>query len=267
MQIPKGRSFYHRIVSEPLILIPVTAEDAARAKRRKVMAWIALLLTIAAAGAWIYKRSTDPLRAQQAFDAAQGLFGLAHYEQAIVACDRAIALRPDFTEAFILRGRSHVAMYDVEQAIPDFTRAMEIRPRDPQALLERGQAYLDQKNYRAAIADADAAISIDPKDPKLSRAYNLRGTLLRALGDPQKAIAAFDSAVELEPNSDNYYQRGATYQLVGDYQHAISDFTQAISLDPDRPAAYFARAEAERALGHMEQAQTDHAQGRYLDGR
>jgi tetratricopeptide (TPR) repeat protein len=248
----------------PLILIPVAPEDIQRKKRRTAMAVLALLLTVAAIGAWIYKRSTDPLRAQESFDAAQRLFATARYNQAIVSCDRAIVLKPDFAEAYVLRGRSHVAQYEPERGIPDFTKAIELRPRDPDALLDRARAYIDQKNYPAAIADAAAALALDPN---LASAYNLRGVVLRALGAPKKAIGEFDRAAELEPSQDNYYQRGATYQILGDHQRAIQDFTEAIAWDPDKAQAYFARAESERAIGETEQAKEDHARGRYLDGR
>ncbi len=248
----------------PLVLIPVAAEDFQRKKRRTVLALLALLLVVVAAGAWIYKRSTDPLRAQQSFDAAQRLYAVARYNQAVVSCDRAIALKPDFAEAYVLRGRSHVAQYEPERGIPDFTKAIELRPRDPEALLDRARAYIDQKNYPAAIADAASALALDPN---LSRAYNLRGVVLRTLGAPKKAIEEFNRAAELEPNQDNYYQRGATYQILGDHQRAIQDFSEAIAWDPDKAQAYFARAESERALGETEQAQEDHAHGRYLDGR
>ena len=248
----------------PLVLIPVTAEDVERKKRRIAVALSVLSLAVLAAGAWAYKRSTDPLRAQDSFDAAQRLFAVARYNQAIVSCDRAIGLKPDFADAYVLRGSAHMAQYEPDLGIPDFTKAIELRPGDPDALLDRARAYVDQKNYPAAIADAAAALSLDPK---LASAYNLRGVVLRALGAPKKAIEEFDRATELEPNQDNYFQRGATYQILGDHQRAIADFTEAISRAPDKAQAYFARAESERALGETEQANQDHAQGRYLDGR
>src|SRR5580700_7502068 len=266
--VPYGDLLYHRIVTEPLepevpqppeaaneveaagesplVLIPVMADDVARQKRRRVLRWLVAVLTVLAIAGWMYKKSTDPLRAQESCDAAQRLFAVARYNQAIVACDRAVALKPDFADAYMLRGRSYVAQYESERGIPDFTKTMELRPLDPQGPIERAHAYINQKDYAAAIADLDSALVLDSK---LARAYNLRGTALRALGQPQKAIAEFDRAAEIEPNSDNYFQRGATYQILGDHQRAIQDFTLAISWDPDKPQTYFARAESERAVG------------------
>lgn len=248
----------------PLVLIPLTAQDVARKVRRARLAWILAILAAAAVAGWMYKRSSDPIRAQQAFDAAQRLFEVARYDETIASCDRAVQLKPDLAEAYLLRGKAHVALYEGDRAIADFTKAVELRSRDPQVLLERASAYLDRKNYTAAIADATTILAIDPN---LARAHNLRGTALRGAGDAQAAIAEFTRAVEIAPNSDNYYQRGATYQLLADHRRAIEDFTQAIAWDADKPQAYFARAESERALGQTEEAGKDHLHGRILDGR
>jgi tetratricopeptide (TPR) repeat protein len=248
----------------PLALVPLTAEDVARKSRRVKLVWISAILAIAAVCGWIYKRSSDPIRARQEFDAAQRLFDQARYDQAIVSCDRALGFTPDFAEAYLLRGKAHIALYQGDRAIADFSKAVGLRSRDPQVLLERASAYLEQKKYTAAIADATAVLAIDPNS---ARAHNFRGTALRGMGDAQAAIAEFTRAVEIEPNSDNYYQRGATYQLLADHRHAIEDFTQAIGLDSDKPQAYFARAESERALGQTVEAEKDHLRGRILDGR
>ena len=251
-------------VDSPLTLIPMTAEDAARETRRKRAIWIAIVVAVALLAGWAYKRSTDPLRAQQSLDAAKQLYDDARYAQAIVACDRAVGLKPDLVEAYLLRGRAHAAVYQHDEAVGDFTRAIALQPADPRSFLERASVYVDRKNYGAAIADAKAALALNPK---LSAAYNLWGTALRGLGDSKTAVTEFTNAVEIEPTFDNLFQRGATYQLTGDHQRALDDFTQAIALLPDQPQAYFARAESERALGMTGQAEIDHRRGRVLDGK
>lgn len=250
--------------SAPLVLIPVTAEDVARKARRVKLAWALGIVAVALIAGWIYKRSTDPIRAKEAFDAAQRLFNVARYDQTVLSCDRAISFKPDYTEAYLLRGRARMALYDSSGAIADFGKAIQFRPRDPQPLMERASALVDEKQYAAALADATAALAIDPK---LARAYNLRGTARRGMGDAAGAVSEFAHAVEIQPNSDNYYQRGATYQLLADHRHAVEDFTQAIAWDPDKPQAYYARSESERALGENKEADADHLQARILDGR
>jgi tetratricopeptide (TPR) repeat protein len=245
-------------------LIPVTAEDVARRRSRIVFLSVTAALAIAAAGGWIYKRSTDPLRAQESYDAGQRLFSITRYDQAILSCDRAIALKPNFPDAYLLRARCRLMSYDDLGAIPDFTKAIELRPRDAAALLDRGGVYLLVKDYAAAIADASAALAIDSR---LAAAYNLRGRAQREGGHPQKALEDFNRAVEINPDGDNYYQRGAAEQLLGQHKLAIADFSESIEYTPNMAEGYFARAESERALGDTEAAERDHRHARILDGR
>jgi tetratricopeptide (TPR) repeat protein len=251
-------------VQKPLVLLPVSPQDFARRKRRARFALVLVLVLVAAGVAWIYRRSTDPLRARQAYDAGERLYRIARYSEAILSFDSAIAIQPNFAEAYLLRGRSRRGVNDLERAIADFSQVVRLRPNSSDAYVDRGLAYLETKNYTQAINDSNHALEIDPK---LAAAYNLRATVERAQGDLNKALADFTRALELYPDLDNYYQRGATYQLMGEHQKAIKDFDEAVAFSPYSAQAYFARAESKRAIGDEQGARRDHLQGRILDGR
>jgi len=250
--------------SSPLILVPVTAEDAAR-RTRRIRAGLgigaALVIIVAAV---IYKRSVDPIHAQESYDAGVRLLKIARYNQAILSFDRAVALRADFADAYLLRGKAYVGEAKTDRAIRDFSKVIELRPNDPNALLERGSAYLELKDFQRAIEDSNRALALDPK---LGAALNLRGVAIRTMGDPRKALEDFKRAVELAPSEDNYYQRGATYQMIGEHRLAIADFDRVIEFKPDEAPGYFARAESRRAIGDERGAKADHLRGRILDGR
>ncbi|HSR08329.1 MAG TPA: hypothetical protein VLM42_14340, partial [Bryobacteraceae bacterium] len=62
---PSGK--HPEAASKPLILIPVTAEDVQRQKRRRLLKWLAGLLIAMLVAAIIYKRVTDPRNAREAF--------------------------------------------------------------------------------------------------------------------------------------------------------------------------------------------------------
>jgi tetratricopeptide (TPR) repeat protein len=250
--------------ANPLILVPMTADDDARKRRRTKLIWVLAVLAMVGATAYLYRRSQTPRLSQEAFEAGQRLFAVARYPQAILSFDRAVALNPGFEEAYLMRGRSHSAQYENDQALADFTRAIELSPRDTRPLLQRSSAYFLDKKFDLAVADASAAIAADPK---LASAYNLRGMALREQGKLTEALADLNQAVALAPNPDNYFQRGATFQLLGEYRPAIADFTSTIEFQPDVAHGYFARAECERALGDAEAAKKDHQKGRILDGR
>lgn len=250
--------------AQHLILVPVEAEDVARTRRgRFAILWLVVIVLVGAA-ALLYKRSVDPIHAQESYELGVRMLSIEHYSQAIIAFDRAISLQSSYPDAYLMRARALVADNQTERAIRDFTKAIEVRPSDPQPLIERGKAYIDLKDYQAAITDANAAVGIDTN---LNTAYNLRGTAIRAMGNPQGALADFTHAVALAPNAANYFDRGSTYQMLGQDRLAVADFNEVIAFTPDTAAGYFARAKSKRAIGDFAGAQRDHDQGRKLDGR
>jgi tetratricopeptide (TPR) repeat protein len=249
---------------EPLVLIPVTADDVARRTRRIRTTIIVAVAAILFATGYLYKLYVDPLNARQSFDAGTRLFKIARYNQAILSFDRAVALKPDLVEAYLMRGKSYVGNAQPDKALADFAKVIELSPSDPTGWHERGAAYLDLNKFDEAIADASKAIAVKPT---LAAAYNLRGSAIRKRGDPAKALEDFNRAVELEPSADNYYQRGATYQLLGEHRKAIADFDQVINIIPDLGNAFFSRAESKRAIGDVDGAEQDHRRGRILDGK
>jgi tetratricopeptide (TPR) repeat protein len=248
---------------QPLVLIPVTAEDVARARRHKIFIGLAAALVLLAAGGILYKRIMDPRNAREAYDAGLRLMTATRYEQAALNFSRVIDLKPDFADAYRMRGRVYVAEYRPDPAIQDFTKVIQLVPGDATALVERGFARLDKKDYSNAIADADHAIRLTPK---LARAYTLRGTARRAASDPAGALEDFASAIQLQPDLENYFQRASTYQLLNQHRAAIEDFTNAIQADPQQPHIYFARALSESAVGDSAAARQDIAAGRKIDG-
>jgi tetratricopeptide (TPR) repeat protein len=163
-----------------------------------------------------------------------------------------------------MRAKALVADNQTERSFHDFSQIIEMRPSDPQPLIERGMAYIELKDYQAAIGDANAALALDTNQ---GRAYNLRGTAVRNMGNLQGALADFDRAVNLLPDVSNYFERGTTYQMLGEHEKAIADFTKMIEFRPDTAAGYFARAKSRRALGDIQGAEQDHLTGRIIDGR
>jgi tetratricopeptide (TPR) repeat protein len=246
-----------------VVLVPISAEDFSRRKSRIGWGVAGVILVILAAAGYMYKRSVDPMHARESFDAGTRLFKIARYNEAILSFDRAIALKPDMVDAYLMRGKSYVGKADPEQALLDFTKVIEISPSNPVGWLARGAAYLDLNNLPSAIEDATHAIAANPEE---AAAYSLRGSAERNGGNTKKALEDFNRAVELQPSPGNFFERGSTYQLLGEHKLAIVDFDRVIEVIPDLASAFFARAESRRALGDLAGAHQDHLQGRILDG-
>jgi tetratricopeptide (TPR) repeat protein len=83
-------------------------------------------------------------------------------------------------------------------------------------------------------------VTID-QHPDKALAYASRGNIY-ALSDPQRAVADFDRAIELEPNfAAAYFARSKTYVDQQNVQGAIADLDQAIQLSPNYADAYLNR--------------------------
>jgi tetratricopeptide (TPR) repeat protein len=99
-------------------------------------------------------------------------------------------------------------------------------------LLEQGNSKFDNGDYKSAIAAYDQAIKLNPNS---AAAYNYRGFTRSSLGDKQPTIT--------------------------NYAQAINDYNQAIKLKPDFATAYnnrgslhFDRGDTQAAIADYDQA-------------
>ena len=121
---------------KPVVLIPVTADDVAREKRRKVALLTAVCLVVLVAAFLAYKKITTPRDAREAYDAGQRLFKATRYEQAALNFSRTIDLQPAFADAYRMRARVYVAQSNADSAIRDFSKVLELDATDAGTLVE-----------------------------------------------------------------------------------------------------------------------------------
>ncbi len=70
--------------------------------------------------------------------------------------------------------------------------------------------------------------------------YNNRGVTYDNLKQAEQALADYNRAIELDPQSAKaYLNRGTTYSDLGQAEQALADYNRAIELDPQDATAYF----------------------------
>src|SRR3954447_21019723 len=100
----------------------------------------------------------------------------------------------------------------------------------------RGLAYAKRGGLENAIADFDEAIRLNPQS---ARPYNDRGFTYARQGNFDRAIADYSEAIRLDPRYVLALRnRGFAYYVEREYDRAISDYNVAIQLDPKDIAAY-----------------------------
>lgn len=126
--------------------------------------------------------------------------------------------------------------------------------------LGKGQAFYELKQYEKAIKAFSSAIDLDPN---LAKAYAKRGDAYTYLGDYPLAIKDFNKAINLDPNESVYL-----IPLVHAYQQytltalngepALEDYNRLIELNPKDPIAYSVRGDAYTKLGQYNLAIEDY---------
>ncbi|MBR1135204.1 MULTISPECIES: tetratricopeptide repeat protein [Bradyrhizobium] len=138
------------------------------------------------------------------------------------------------------RGVSNEALGRRDRALSDFDAAIALLPEFPNAYLYRGIIWGDEREYQRALQDFLTASKLNPGDPLV---FNNLGNVYEKLGELDRAIENYGLAIRLRSDyAPAYYNRARTYVLKQDEERAIADYDKAIALQPTYEDAYVNRA-------------------------
>lgn len=118
---------------------------------------------------------------------------------------------------------------------------------------------VDKVNAVRIAESGDVYSELIEEFPAEGRYYTLRASSWWALGKPDKALADFDTAIEIgyrEPHA--YVSRGLFYASTGKFDQAVADYDEALKLDPESTAPLINRAAARMGQGEFDKAITDY---------
>ena len=177
-------------------------------------------------------------------DAIEKWRAIAHVAE---GTDNALAAAAWFSVGYLLQNEN------LEDAILAYDEAIHLKPDLAEAYTNRGNVKIELGRHVEAIADYDEAIRL--KDDK---AYTNRGVSKTALGRHDDAMADHDEAIRRNPNfAEAYSNRGATKAALRRYNDAITDYDKAIHLKPDLAEAYRNRGNTKVVLGRKDEARKD----------
>ena len=106
-----------------------------------------------------------------------------------------------------------------------------------------------------ALAAYDTAIRLQPN---YAEVYNNRGNVKSGLGSHDAALDDYEEAIRLNPNfAEVYSNRGAMKFSLGRHTAALTDLNEAIRLQPDFMNAYINRGIAQLGLNNVDEAEAD----------
>jgi tetratricopeptide (TPR) repeat protein len=148
--------------------------------------------------------------------------GLGHLDLSIEAYNKALAIRPDYADAYNNMGNTLKDQGKLEEAIKAYIRALAIKPDNADAYSNMGIALKEQGKLEEAMEAYNKALAIKPD---YAKAYNNMGIALKEQGKLEEAIGAFNQALAIKPdNAKAYYNMGNALRDQGKLEEAIEAF-------------------------------------------
>ena len=143
------------------------------------------------------------------------------------------ALADQIQDTFFQTRQSVTANKDCIGTVADLDRLIKQKPDYAEAYIMRGIALHKQGHNQIAVSDFTKALALDSGNKKQlkARAYLARGICYRSMGQDQKAIADFCKAIAVDPKlSLAYRERASLYSKQGRRSLAEKDYEKALDL-------------------------------------
>lgn len=128
---------------------------------------------------------------------------------------------------------------DISGSVKWFQKAISINPNDEIAHLKIANIFLYSKEYPKAFAQINTVLQQNVYN---AEAYFLKGMCYKDMGDLDKALSSFQTAVQTEPKYyDGFMQLGLLYTKKND-PLALQYFENAIRVDSLNTEAHYAKA-------------------------
>jgi tetratricopeptide (TPR) repeat protein len=162
-----------------------------------------------------------------------------HPDKAAALLQQAVALQPDFPEAWSDLGQAKLVLLDEAGALTAFRRSVELDPENPISRYRLGAAYLREGKAHEAVAHLKESFRLMPDNQ--STLYSLQSAL-REDGQAEEAARVKAKLTELLRNIDKESQSafaalrlnndGAALEKNGDLKGAFEKYRSAVTLDP-----------------------------------
>lgn len=174
----------------------------------------------------------------------------------------------DATERF-KRGEEYLQSSNWKEAIREFESAIALKPDWAEAYFNLGMAHskcphTDQdksKHDRAAMTAFETTVRLKPT---WAEAHNELGERYRASGQSEQAVKAFEQAIRLKPDfADAHLNLGIAHVYKGRYKEGLKSLNESVRIEPGLARAhnligltYLAMEERDKAMQEYDRLKT-----------
>ena len=162
-----------------------------------------------------------------------------------------VRLEPDSTENRLLLGRLYTLNHDSAHAEEQFKAAQKIDPDSEDVVLNIAGLYSEQGDNKRAVQVLTAL----PDDDQTAKTLYALGQTYDQMKDTKNALAAYQKAMDLEPDNLDVERALAQAQLTdGQDDAALKSFKDVAAGDPSDAQSLLRIAEIERRQGKYDDA-------------
>jgi adenylate cyclase len=144
----------------------------------------------------------------------------------------------------------------IEKALEHACRAIEIDQRSLLGHSVLGKTRLFLKEEESAVSEAERACALDPNSAESKMFLSF---ILASAGRGADALRNIKTAMLLQPHPSSYYFEtlGLSHFALGDYDRAIAAFLRGIEINPSYMPCHYELAVTHGACGRSEEAQAE----------
>ncbi len=225
------------IIFSPAIL----PNQSKHTKSKKGIFWKLLLgisvLGIGSFGAIFMLNRLNNKNALELYNQGNTLIQLQRYEEALAIYEKAIDIKPDYSQALYGQGKALFQLKKYQKSLIAYDKAIQIQPNYLEAWRNRGFVLVSLKRYPEAIATVDKALQLKNNDPQV---WQLKGDVFIKIGQYNDAIKSYEQAINLQSdNPELWYKKGSAFQNLKQYEEAITDYKKTVELKADHELAWY----------------------------
>ncbi|MFO7370385.1 MAG: tetratricopeptide repeat protein, partial [Bacteroidales bacterium] len=162
-----------------------------------------------------------------------------NHKDAIDQFTKALAIDPEYAQAYVERARSYEAIGELQHTADDLKRALTFEQKEPELYFDAARVNFELANYQDALELVNKSIALSKKSEP---GFRLLARIQMALEDFSNSLVSINKALELKDNAENNFYRGQLSEKMKNYNQAETDYKNALSRNNKYVEAYLAQA-------------------------